>query len=97
MLTFQTQNSFPYLCRSCDKLVTCNALSQAPKCPKCRSGNVIPYNNPSLCAQVGSKSVSELSLKGPEGPSNSLCNGEYYCPSCHKYTLVFSQGFLLWD
>lgn len=97
MRTFQTQCSFPYLCRACAKLVTCNALSRSPKCPDCKSRNVIPYNDPLLCAAEGGENVCGWSPKGPDGPCYSLSNGQYYCPSCHQHTLVFSRGMLMWD
>ena len=78
-------------------MVTCNALSSSPKCPECKSKNVIAYNDPILCADKGSEDVVGWSPKGPDGPCYSLSNGKYYCPSCHQHTLVFERGGMMWD
>jgi Zn finger protein HypA/HybF involved in hydrogenase expression len=96
METFMTTCYFPCLCEHCHSVVRINLLGKTKRCPKCRSPNTIPYNDPELSKSLGRHLVAEWSI--PElGRELKLTDGNYRCPRCRKMMLRFSDSGLCWD
>lgn len=81
---------FPALCKKCNGLVTVNLLKKSLSCPKCRSTDVVPYDQPELVKVVGSKRVVEWD-------GRYLTDGTYFCPGCGQFTLTFKDAGIRWD
>ena len=81
----ETLFHFPALCRACNGLVTVNLGEDPPACPKCRSTDVVPYDQPGLVPAGGATRVAEWK-------DRSLTDGQYFCPGCGQFTLTFSRA-----
>ena len=102
---------FPFFCKNCDDLVelslyegTSFSLNDGKliplderklNCPKCNSGNILPYDHKDI-GEEGSHThyhkYSKVLKRGVE-----LTNGKYKCPRCKKMTLGFCPPFLMVD
>ncbi len=97
MMNSQSVCHFPVYCKICQSLVTANLLSKTPECSKCKSIEVLAYDNQTLRKQTGKNVVASWNAGGKLGRKLILTDGKYFCPSCQKFSLIFSEGNILWD
>ena len=89
---------FPALCGKCGRLVEVNFLAKPVRCPKCRSNDAKPYNSPSLVANSGAEEIVCLEAGDhPRARHLVLTNGNYFCPSCGRHELTFTEAEQIWD
>lgn len=97
MMNFTTTCHFPCLCSGCQRVVDANLLSKNPKCPKCGSTDIIPYDDPRLLGSKGKRTVAEWNVEESLGRDLVLTNGSYKCPNCNNMALTFIDSGLCWD
>ncbi len=78
MMNFQSFCSFPFYCKGCQSLVTVNLLSRTPKCPECKSTEVLAYDNQGLRKQKGKNVVANWNAAGKLGRRLKLTDGKYF-------------------
>ena len=94
MLNSGGRCGFPCLCGGCHDLVEVNLLAKRMKCPDCGSGEVVPYDDPSLAGSPGKEEVAGWNMRGKGGRKLSLTDGNYKCPRCGRMALRFeAYGF----
>lgn len=90
MRTFREIQHFPFKCNKCNDVVESNILGKPPRCSKCGSIDIVPYNDPSLMVKKGEDIVAQsFDLK--------LNDGIYKCARCNQDSLKFESTGLLWD
>jgi hypothetical protein len=98
MADFTTTCYFPCLCRNCHNIVQTNMLAKELRCPKCRTANPIPYDDPSVLGSLGKRIVADWNMQEDLGRVLTLTDGRYECPKCGKMSLTFTDQFVvLWD
>jgi len=97
MATFMTTCYFPCLCSKCRDVVQVNLLAKRRRCPHCRAGNLIPYDDPELSQDRGDEIIAEWNMEDELGRNLVLTDAHYKCPRCGEFSLVFSPGACLWD
>lgn len=97
MGNFGTRCYFPCLCEGCHDIVKVNLLATIKRCPKCRSKNLVPYDDPRLSDSPGQHTVAEWSMQDELGRDLRLTDGNYRCPKCGKLTLRFTDSGVVWD
>jgi hypothetical protein len=94
---YLTFGSMPALCEHCQTLVTVNKYAKPPQCPKCKSPQVVPYDDPALNAKSDTTiTESGRVWEAMAGSAYLLTCGTYLCPACKQYTLRFIET-CLWD
>lgn len=79
-----------FFCMDCFSLVNEEADSQPPKCGKCGSTSLIPYDSPGMPHRLPDGAIMPRNI---DFPSVKL---RYFCPGCQQTTLKFlCNGF--WD
>lgn len=97
METFKKLCAFPALCKKCKRIVSANLLSKHPKCPKCKSTRIVPYDQDELRKRKGRHTVAEWCMEEELGRKLALTDGRYYCPACGKFELTFDDAGIDWD
>lgn len=97
MMNFATTCFFPCLCENCHSVVQVNLLCKAPRCPRCRAPNPIPYDDARLSDSPGQHLVAEWHVGDRLGRGLVLTDGRYRFSKCGKMSLEFSDGGLCWD
>jgi len=86
--------SFPALCKRCGEMIEVNLLSPKAKCSKCRSRDILAYDDDSLRGDLGSVEVMSWNVEEQLGRIPCLTDGTYYCPKCKQLSLrFFVTGF----
>lgn len=75
---------WPYACLSCASVVTADLKAAQPRCPDCRSFNLVSYEGAKLDS-VGARS------SGLNDAHASLRNDDLHCPRCGKTNLHFTD------
>lgn len=94
MFSFDTLCNFPAFCAQGDHLVTVNLFEHPILCPDGHKNEPTPYSNAHLKGKTGGNTIASWRYSGHQV---ELTDGTYFCPSCHQYTLKFSQGDIMWD
>jgi Zn finger protein HypA/HybF involved in hydrogenase expression len=97
MRDFQERCAFPSLCAKCGRMVEANLLGAPPRCPKCRSTSVTPYDDDSLVGVKGQYEVAGWNMEEELGRQLSLTDGTYRCPKCNALTLRFEHTGICFD
>ena len=97
MMNFMDTCYFPCLCQSCQDVVEVNLLAKEASCPKCKTTEVIPYDDPSLSEGEEGYIVAGWNMEEALGRKLSLTSKNYKCPQCGQMTLRFEKGGLCWD
>lgn len=97
MMNFATFCAFPCYCEKCRNIVEANLISKPLQCPKCKSDNIIPYDNKKLRLSRGKEIVCEWNMEDDLGRNLELYNGNYFCPKCRKMSLKFINSGICWD
>ena len=93
---YLTVDLMPALCEHCQTLVTVNKCAKPPLCPKCKSPQVLPYDDPALNAKPDASIPVSRRVWEAMGSAFQLTCGTYLCPACKQYTLRFIET-CLWD
>jgi Zn finger protein HypA/HybF involved in hydrogenase expression len=92
MDNFDKECPAPFHCPSCRAVVTADLLVKALACPECGQSGIIPYTDPALAGDPGTREVADCNYFTMDGGGRvSLSDGTYLCPSCKKKTLRFSM------
>ncbi len=83
-----THCNFPLYCKECRAFLEGNLLKKGLVCPKCKSADVVPYDDANLCSRKGDL-VFNWNLEDQVGRHLVLTDGDYVCPKCGKFTLSF--------
>lgn len=75
---------WPYACLSCAHVVTADLNAVQPRCPNCRSFNLVPYEGTKL-SSVGTQGSSLSDAHA------SLRTDDLHCPRCGKVHLRFED------
>ena len=97
METFEAVCFFPCLCGKCRSVVQVNLLKRRLRCPNCRSGKVIPYDDPQVLGEAGQNVVAGWDVSDVLGRELELTDGKYRCPKCGKMSLRFEDAGVCWD
>ena len=97
MRNFMTTCYFPCLCEHCRTVVQVNLLAKQKRCPRCKTPNVIPYDDPTLSESAGGRTVASWNIQEQLGRKLNLTDGNYRCPQCDQMTLRFTDSGLCWD
>lgn len=98
MMDFGEMCRFPCLCNRCHNIVQANLLDQDLSCHKCKSSDLIPYDDPRLIGKAGSQNVAEWNMRDSLGRELVLTDGTYECPKCGNMSLTFNDdSAVLWD
>ncbi|MBA6153941.1 hypothetical protein [Gelidibacter maritimus] len=90
MANHLTVDFFPCYCGHCREVVQANLKDTSPKCPTCKSDEIIPYTNPKLRAKTWKNTFIKYF-------KDDLTKGYYKCPKCQRMTLQFFHGSIFWD
>lgn len=99
MMNFHEFCAFPAYCAKGNHLVTVNMFDSPLRCTRRHKSVPVPYNDDSLIKKLGENIVAEWNI-GEEffGKLHfQLTDGQYFCPSCHEFTMTFSEGGIMWD
>lgn len=92
MDNFERECPIPFHCPSCRAVVTADLLAKTPACPECGHSGIVPYTDPALSGEPGTRKVADCNYFSADGGGSvSLSDGTYLCPSCEKATLHFSM------
>lgn len=89
-LNFKTTQYYPYFCKTCQEVVSCNVLNEEKLCKSCKTQDKIPYSNKQLIAKKG----NDIVFKSFE---NTITDGIYKCPCSKDGNLIFSDTGIIWD
>jgi hypothetical protein len=90
--TFRSICHFPYYCEKCG-LVSVNIANETIVCPTCTSAQVVQYGkHPATLPWDEKDYSSRIQAFSYEAPRNGNL-----CPSCKKYSLVFSGPSAIFD
>lgn len=84
MSSFREHSSWPVFCEHCVDLTSTNTTIEPLLCSNCHSLRVTKYDSKNL--------VEGGSLKVSSWGRDTLTDGQYFCPSCKKHSLVFSSS-----
>ena len=91
MLSFKTECCFPAYCSHCNKLFEVNAFDRHKICPLCKNSNMILYNDEKIYMRKGDVIVFDWDASEEIGKILVLTNGGYWCPTCCRFDLSFSD------
>ena len=94
MMNFMEFCAFPAYCAKGSHLVTVNMFDNPLRCSKRHKAPPVPYIDESLTKERGVKIVAEWNFEDRE---LELTDGQYFCPSCHEFTMTFIEGGVMWD
>ncbi len=97
MRSFKYECLFPCLCENCEEVVEVNLLIGNLRCPKCRSANLIPYDDERVIGVKGDREIINWNARWKLGRELILTNGLYKCPKCKNLTLGFRRLMFNWD
>lgn len=95
MASYRHLCAFPAFCSGGDHLVMVNMFERPLRCPDGHRSEPVPYDSPPLVAERGTTVVASWRL-GPDR-ALELTDGRYLCPACHRESLSFADGGILWD
>ena len=95
-MNYRDLAAFPALCPACQAMRVANLMEKEPRCPDCGSRDIVPYDDPSLAGERGSKQVFRWNVKKEIGRILALRNGTYRCARCGEPSLRFSDVGV-WD
>ena len=91
MDNFDTECPTPFHCSSCRAVVTADLLAKTPACPDCGQSSILPYTDPALAGEPGTREVAECNYFSEDGGGRvSLSDGTYLCLACGKARLHLS-------
>lgn len=96
MMNFNTRCNFPFYCEGCNILFEDNIFNEKIICPNCHKGDIYSYDTAKACGSVGEKTVFDWNVGNEIGRKLLLTDGDYICPSCHKFSLRF-EDVGCWD
>ena len=96
MRNHETYCGFPHYCLDCKHLFTGNIFDQSVSCPKCKSKNVVSYDDRRAC-QYMEYSIVDWNVKRRLGRELLLSAENNICPKCGEYALFFRTGMTNWD
>jgi len=101
---FYDYTPFPYYCGTCESLININVGALAKECldgefcpecidfelccPACKSFDILPYSDESICADEGKCVFSYIGY----GKDFCVTTGKYLCPKCQKFTMSFRNA-----
>jgi Zn finger protein HypA/HybF involved in hydrogenase expression len=87
---------FPVLCEDCQKLGSSDVYNPVPTCASCGSTKVLAYDAKELKQKEGEIILECCENRERAGEYHKLTDGNYYCPSCKEYTLIFENEGTIW-
>jgi len=75
MDNFDRECPTPFHCPSCRAVVTADLLAKAHTCPDCGHRGIVPYTDPTLAGEPGTREVAECNYFSEEGIPDALING----------------------
>ena len=96
MMNFDTVCLFPHYCQNCTSLFNENIYNKDLICPKCKSKNVISYDDKRACSFMKDE-VFSWNTQSNLGRDLKLSADNNLCPKCGSFTLNFMPSLLLWD
>ncbi len=86
---FKTVCRFPAYCSHKKELILVNLLADEPESRNCPGQRPVPYTDPQLIQNPGSKIIASWNLPSPKHKQVMLNDGNYFCPNCKKFQLHF--------
>jgi len=95
-MNYETVCMFPHYCQNCQTLSNENIYDENLICSKCKSSNIIPYDDKRACSFMEHKVLS-FDTKDKIGRDVKLSAINNLCPKCKNYKLRFLTGAVMWD
>lgn len=93
---FQRVCLFPAYCPGVKKVLLVNMFDEKPRNPDCASGQLTPYDQPTLVGVKGKGVIASWNTHKRLGRDLKLTDGTYLCPVCGQKTLRF-YPVGMWD